>query len=50
MQVAASAADPGLDAKEVARFARCQCFVILEPQDIDPQFVDNSEAQAARAV
>jgi predicted Fe-Mo cluster-binding NifX family protein len=47
MKIAVSATVPGLDAEVDPRFGRCQYFVIVDPQSMEFEAVDNSNAMAA---
>ena len=47
MKIAISATAPGLDAEVDPRFGRCQYFVIVDPQSMEFEAVDNSSAMAA---
>jgi len=47
MKIAVSATGPGLDAEVDPRFGRCQCFTIVDPQTMESEALDNSNAMAA---
>lgn len=47
MKLAVSATAPGLDAEVDPRFGRCQHFVIVDPQSMEFEALDNSNAMAA---
>lgn len=47
MKIAISATAPDLDAEVEPRFGRCQYFVIVDPQTMDFEGVENSSAMAA---
>ena len=47
MKIAVSATAPGLDAEVDPRFGRCQYFVIIDPQSMQFEALDNSNAMAA---
>ncbi len=47
MKIAVSATAPGLDAEVDPRFGRCQHFVIVDPQSMQFEALDNSNAMAA---
>jgi predicted Fe-Mo cluster-binding NifX family protein len=47
MKIALSATAPGLDAEVDPRFGRCQYFVIVDPQSMEFEALDNSNAMAA---
>ena len=47
MKIAISATAPGLDAEVDPRFGRCQYFIIVDPQSMELEAVDNSNAMAA---
>jgi len=47
MKVAISATGPGLEAEVSSRFGRCQYFVIIDPQTMESETIDNSSAAAA---
>ena len=47
MKIAVSATAPGLDAEVDPRFGRCQYFIIVDPQSMEFEAVDNSNAMAA---
>ena len=47
MKIAISATSPGLDAEVEPRFGRCEHFVIVDPQTMDVETVENSSAMAA---
>ncbi len=47
MKVAISALAPGLDAEVDPRFGRCQHFVIVDPESMEFETLDNSSAMAA---
>jgi len=47
MKVAISAAGPSLDAEVDPRFGRCQYFIIVDPDTMEFEAVDNSSAMAA---
>ncbi len=47
MKIALSATAPNLDAEVDPRFGRCQYFVIVDPQSMELDAVDNSNAMAA---
>jgi predicted Fe-Mo cluster-binding NifX family protein len=46
MKVAVSATQPGLDAEIDPRFGRCQYFIIVEPDTMQSEVVENSSAMA----
>jgi len=47
MKIAISATAPGLDAEVDPRFGRCQYFIIVDPQSMEFEALDNSNAMAA---
>jgi predicted Fe-Mo cluster-binding NifX family protein len=47
MKIAVSATAPGLDAEVGPRFGRCQYFIIVDPQSMEFEALDNSNAMAA---
>ena len=47
MKIALSATAPGLDAEVDPRFGRCQYFIIVDPQSMEIEALDNSNAMAA---
>jgi predicted Fe-Mo cluster-binding NifX family protein len=47
MKIAVSATVPGLDAEVDPRFGRCQYFIIVDPQSMEFEALDNSNAMAA---
>jgi predicted Fe-Mo cluster-binding NifX family protein len=47
MKIAVSATAPGLDAEVDPRFGRCQYFIIVDPQSMEFEAVDNSNAMAS---
>jgi len=47
MKIAVSAAAPELDAEVDPRFGRCQYFIIVDPQSMEFEDLDNSNAMAA---
>jgi len=47
MRIAISAAAPGLDAEIEPRFGRCQHFVIVDPESMEFETLENSSAMAA---
>jgi predicted Fe-Mo cluster-binding NifX family protein len=47
MKIAVSAIAPGLDAEVDPRFGRCQYFIIIDPQSMEFEALDNSNAMAA---
>jgi predicted Fe-Mo cluster-binding NifX family protein len=47
MKIAISATAPGLDADVDPRFGRCQYFIIVDPQSMEFEALDNSNAMAA---
>ncbi len=47
MKIAVSATGPGLDAEVDPRFGRCQYFVIVEPDTMQFESVENSSATAS---
>lgn len=47
MKIAVSATGPDLDAEVDPRFGRCQYFVIVDPQTMQFEALDNSNAMAA---
>jgi predicted Fe-Mo cluster-binding NifX family protein len=47
MKIAVSAIAPGLDAEVDPRFGRCQYFIIVDPQTMEFEALDNSNAMAA---
>jgi predicted Fe-Mo cluster-binding NifX family protein len=47
VKIAVSATAPGLDAEVDPRFGRCQYFVIVDPQSMQFEVLDNSNAMAA---
>ncbi len=47
MKIAISAAAPGLDAEVEPRFGRCRYFVIVDPESMEFETLENSSAMAA---
>jgi len=47
MKIAISATGPSLDAEVEPRFGRCPCFVIVDPDTMQFETVDNASAMAA---
>jgi predicted Fe-Mo cluster-binding NifX family protein len=47
MKIAVSATAPDLDAEVDPRFGRCQHFIIIDPQSMEFETLDNSNAMAA---
>jgi predicted Fe-Mo cluster-binding NifX family protein len=47
MKIAISATAPGLDAEVDPRFGRCQYFIIVDPQTMQFEALDNSNAMAS---
>ena len=47
MKIAVSATAPDLDAEVDPRFGRCQYFIIIDPQSMEFEALDNSSAMAA---
>jgi len=47
MKIALSATAPSLDADVDPRFGRCQYFVIVDPQSMEFETLDNSSAMAS---
>ena len=47
MKIAVSATAPGLDAEVDPRFGRCQYFIIVDPESMEFEAVDNSNAMAS---
>ncbi|HUX48564.1 MAG TPA: NifB/NifX family molybdenum-iron cluster-binding protein [Dehalococcoidia bacterium] len=47
MKIAVSATAPSLDAEVDPRFGRCQYFIIVDPQSMEFEAVDNSNAMAS---
>ena len=47
MKIAVSATAPDLDAEVDPRFGRCQYFIIIDPQSMELETLDNSNAMAA---
>ena len=47
MKIAVSATDPGLDAEVDPRFGRCQYFTMVDPQSMEFEALDNSNAMAS---
>jgi predicted Fe-Mo cluster-binding NifX family protein len=47
MKIAVSATAPSLDAEVDPRFGRCQYFIIVDPQTMQFEALDNSNAMAA---
>jgi len=47
MKIAVSATAPSLDAEVDPRFGRCQYFIIIDPQSMEFEALDNSNAMAA---
>jgi predicted Fe-Mo cluster-binding NifX family protein len=47
MKIALSATGPKLDAEVDPRFGRCQYFIIVDPQSMDFEALDNSNAMAS---
>jgi len=47
MRIAVSATAPGLDADVDPRFGRCQYFIIVDPQSMEFEALENSSAMAA---
>ena len=46
MKITVSATSPGLDAEVDPRFGRCQYFIIVDPQSMEFEALDNSNAMA----
>jgi len=46
MKIAVSAANPSMDAEVEPRFGRCQGFIIVDPETMEFEALDNSNAQA----
>ena len=47
MKIAVSATAPGLDAEVDPRFGRCQYFVVVDPQTMEAETLDNAGSLAA---
>ena len=47
MKIAVSATAPGLDAEVDPRFGRCQYFIIVDPESMEFEALDNSNAMAS---
>ncbi|NWF78368.1 MAG: DUF5320 family protein [Chloroflexi bacterium] len=47
MKISVSATAPGLDAEVDPRFGRCQYFIIVDPQSMEFEALDNSNAMAS---
>ena len=47
MKISVSATAPSLDAEVDPRFGRCQYFIIIDPQSMEFETLDNSNAMAA---
>jgi len=47
MQIAVSAIAPGLDAEVDPRFGRCQYFIIVDPETMQFEAIENSSAMAS---
>ena len=47
MRIAISATDPTLDAEVDPRFGRCQYFIIVDPETMEFEALENSSAMAA---
>jgi predicted Fe-Mo cluster-binding NifX family protein len=47
MKIAISATGPGLDAEAEPRFGRCPCFILVDPETMEFEVMDNSSAVAA---
>lgn len=47
MKIAISATAPTLDAQIDPRFGRCQCFIIVDPETLAFEAVDNTSAMAS---
>ena len=47
MEIAVSATAPSLDAEVDPRFGRCQHFIIIDPQTMEFEALDNSNAMAS---
>ncbi len=47
MKIAVSAIAPGLDAEVDPRFGRCQYFIIVDPETMQFESVENSSAMAS---
>jgi len=47
VKIAISATGPGLDAEVDPRFGRCQYFIIVDPQTMEFETLDNTHAMAA---
>jgi predicted Fe-Mo cluster-binding NifX family protein len=47
MKIAVSATAPDLDAEVEPRFGRCQYFVIVDPQSMEAETLENTSAMAA---
>jgi len=47
MKIAVSATAPSLDAEVEPRFGRCQYFIIVDPQSMEFEALDNSNAMAS---
>jgi len=47
MKIAVSATKPGLDAQVDSRFGRCQYFIIVDPDTMEFEAVDNAGALAS---
>jgi predicted Fe-Mo cluster-binding NifX family protein len=47
MKIAVSATAPGVDAEVDPRFGRCQYFIIVDPESMEFEALDNSNAMAS---
>ena len=47
MKIAVSATGPGLDAQVDPRFGRCQYFVVIDPDNMEFESIENSSARAS---
>jgi len=47
VKIAISATSPGLDAEVDPRFGRCRYFIIVDPQSMEFEALDNTHAMAA---
>jgi predicted Fe-Mo cluster-binding NifX family protein len=47
MKIAVSATAPGLDAEVDPRFGRCQYFIIVDPETMEFEALDNSNSMAS---
>ena len=50
MKIAITAAKPALDAEVDPRFGRCQCFIIVDPETMQFEAVENSSAMGGGGV